>query len=755
MRVCFVSPFPPHRSGIADYTRKLVDILRSRDDVEVHVVAQARDRSPVAFVSYVLSVTLSSWIRTYRAICAARPQIVHLQYDFSSYMLVSFPLFLLLLLLKRRHRIVLVATFHEVGRDIRIFGPLGSLFYNAISRLFDRIYVHTQGSLLCLVESCAVPRARVKVVPHGTFVFSSREDRTAELSGDLETRGKDILLFFGYIYPTKGLETLLRACALLARSGQLGRDFVLLVAGDVKERNGLFKLFEFRNRRYLRRMVALRDELGLSEQVKFIGFVEERNIYSVFRMSDIVVLPYTEVDQSGVLYTALAAQKPVVATRIGGLAETLRDAGVLVAPRNPIELASAIKSLFGDREYYNQVVEKYAEIASTETTEAVAEVLLRDYHDLFKRLRKRGAIIEVSAYFFPHVGGQEMVAKEIAVRLARRGYPVEVLTSSVGCPGPKEFCAPNLRTHYFRNICISHSPIMPGLLARLLRVPGDSILHVHTGQAFVPEVVYIVSRLRHMHYVAHVHLEVQASGRLGFLLPMYKRLMYGPFLRGASAVICLTQVGRVDLCQRYHLDLEKVFVVPNGVGDEFFADGIGDRSSEREVLFVGRLAAQKNVRMLVEAAAFMSGAFTLHIVGDGPEEAALRRLISERHLDNVRLPGRKDGLELIQMYRNASVFVLPSSHEGMPLVLLEAMASGVPVVASDIPEIRELVGDDALLVKEQTAEAYAQAIERVLRDDTLRKRLAEAGVKRAQAFRWERTIDSVVEVFREAGYAFS
>lgn len=748
MKVCIVSPFPPNRSGIADYTRKLVETLRSRQDVQVSVVTQSSPKGSLDYVSYSLSGRLWSWPGFYRAIAATKPDIIHLQYDFSSYMFASFPLFALLWLFKRRHGVPIVATYHEARRDLRLYGWLAAFFYTAVSRILDRVIVHTQDSMTALVGKCGVDRDRVKIVPLGTYVFPSREDKSSELAERYAVRGKRVLLFLGYIYPAKGLEYLLSACARLACSGRVTEDIILLVAGEVKGRDGLFKAFEWRNRNYLKRLMVLRDTLGLADKVRFIGYVRDEDLYSLLRLSDLVVLPYTEVDQSAVLSMALAAHRPVVATRVGGLAETLADAGVLVTPKDSEEIASAVESLLTDGSHYARVSAEYKRISAEQSTETVVERTVQEYREVVSLQAKRPKIVEVSAYFVPHLGGQEQVVKEVSVRLAGRGHPVEVRCSTSGLQEGEAFSAPGVTTRYLKCVHVANTPLMPALISHLLSTAKGSLLHVHTGQAFVPEVVYLVSLVRGLQYVAHYHLEVRPSSRLGVLLPMWKRFVLGPFLRRASAVICLTESGKSQLCRSYGVEQSKVAVVPNGVREEFFVKGAAIDPENRHVLFVGRLAAQKNVRVLAEAVALLSGLCIIDFVREGPEEETLREIAHRRGLRNLRFLGRKSGDELVGLYRQAAVLVLPSSHEGHPLVLLEAMASGVPVVASDIPEIRECVGEAGLLVRDQTPAAFASAIQEVLDNAHLRRTLAEAGIRRAGTLKWENAIDRLEGVFK-------
>jgi glycosyltransferase involved in cell wall biosynthesis len=98
----------------------------------------------------------------------------------------------------------------------------------------------------------------------------------------------------------------------------------------------------------------------------------------------------------------------------------------------------------------------------------------------------------------------EHIAKEISESLAKRGHQVKVFTSDW------EF---------------AHTPIIPSLFFKLLKILKDSIMHIHIAQAFIPEVVYLISKIKKIPYIAHIHGDTKPSGKFGFLLSLYKREM--------------------------------------------------------------------------------------------------------------------------------------------------------------------------------------------------------------------------------------
>jgi glycosyltransferase involved in cell wall biosynthesis len=196
-----------------------------------------------------------------------------------------------------------------------------------------------------------------------------------------------------------------------------------------------------------------------------------------------------------------------------------------------------------------------------------------------------------------------------------------------------------------------------------------------------------------------------------------------------------------------------VATVPNAVGP---APPPADRAElEREweiprgnrlVLAVGRLVEQKNHRLAIHALSEVPET-TLVIAGDGPFHATLERTAEERGVaDRVIFAGvRTDARELMGA---ADAVVLPSRWEGLPLTALEALASGTPLVATNVRGVRELVvdGQDALLVPEEPG-ALAAALRRVLDDPQLSARLAEAGRKVEGAGSDEKLVDGFLRLY--------
>jgi glycosyltransferase involved in cell wall biosynthesis len=362
-------------------------------------------------------------------------------------------------------------------------------------------------------------------------------------------------------------------------------------------------------------------------------------------------------------------------------------------------------------------------------------------------------VVQVAGFYPPHLGGEEVVAQRLAT-LQSRVHDVTVYTSDVGAgDAPRREHAGRLRVVRDRAVRVGNTPVVPRLLARLLRHrPRPDVVHVHGGLAAWPETVRLASRLRGVPYVVHVHLMVRPSSAAGrVLLPAYQRTLYAAFLRQAALVICLTEAMRDEVLHEFGVPPERVAVVPNGVDGQLFRPAPFEGRAADELLFVGRLTPQKNVLAAVDAMAYLSADVTLRIVGDGEQLPQVERRVRELGLGNVRLEGRVGPAALARLYRRATAVLMPSTHEGLPLVLLEAMGTGAPVICSALPELVETGGDAVVRVSRPVPSLLADAARELLGDVERRRRLSAAAQERAARYSWPAVVEAVDELYHRVG----
>lgn len=364
-------------------------------------------------------------------------------------------------------------------------------------------------------------------------------------------------------------------------------------------------------------------------------------------------------------------------------------------------------------------------------------------------------IVQVSPHYPPLLGGLERVVQILATRLAADSdHEVRVLSTNVGAPGaPRRAVEDGVAVTRLRAISAAHTAVAPGLPLALLRIPRDAVVHLHSSQILFPELVWLGCRLRGVRYIVHFHMHVDASGRLGeLILPAYHRHVFGRVLRAAAGVITLTDAQARFVEETYRVAPERISVVPNGVAPEFFHAPRPSGDGPLKLLYVGRLGAQKNVGRLLQALSLATEPVRLRVVGDGELRADLEAQAARLGLtdEQVRFLGRRDGAELIEEYVNADAFVLPSDREGMALVAVEAMAAGLPVLATAVPGNTELLDGIGLLV-EADAHALAKGIDTLAGDAALRGELAARSAAAATRYTWDAAVTAVEAAYDKAG----
>jgi len=208
-----------------------------------------------------------------------------------------------------------------------------------------------------------------------------------------------------------------------------------------------------------------------------------------------------------------------------------------------------------------------------------------------------------------------------------------------------------------------------------------------------------------------------------------------------------------ELAQAFDSKVD-ILVIPNGVDtSRFWLEG--RQWSSPRILSVGRIVHQKGLDLAVTAlGALRDLEWEWRIAGDGPELPHLKeRLAREGLEDRVRFLGWRSAEQLIEEYQAASLFVFPSRHEGMPNALLEAMASGLPVIASSIAGNEELVvsGETGLLVQAEDTNALQAALRLLLNDEQRRERMGRAGHARAaEMYGWSAAASQYREMLQKA-----
>lgn len=365
-------------------------------------------------------------------------------------------------------------------------------------------------------------------------------------------------------------------------------------------------------------------------------------------------------------------------------------------------------------------------------------------------------------------------------RLRDRGHDVEVLASSY--KGLPDHTADGIPVHRFRYFParwerLTHEETAPD---RMRRSPLYAVMPIFFLLGGMRRAWQVARRGRFD--IIHVHWPMPMA-LLGWAARRARRVsmvttFYGielrwvqsrlPFLRWLVRWAARSSAQAVAISTYTARELRKFVDVPIEV-IPYTADfptpaspGARAPNGERAILFVGRLIERKGVAHLVRALSRVRRAVParLVVIGDGPERAALTDVATRAGVaSHVEFRGRVTDEELRRAYASADVFVLPSildarqDTEGLGVVLLEAMNYSVPVVASEIGGITDIVLNErtGLLVPPGDEDALATALTRVLSNPAFARTLADAGRRRLDdAFSWDRIVDRWEEIYRRA-----
>ena len=301
-------------------------------------------------------------------------------------------------------------------------------------------------------------------------------------------------------------------------------------------------------------------------------------------------------------------------------------------------------------------------------------------------------------------------------------------------------------------------------VAEQIRIPlalrRERVMLFHAPHYVLPPLVRCRSVVT-IHDCIHLMFPQYLPGRLALV---YARTSIALASRRATRVLTVSESSKRDILRFVDVPTDKIDVIYNAYDERF---GVEPREEDvirvREryqlhdefVLYAGNVKPHKNLERLIEAFDLVRkrGLDHLKLVLIGDEisrYAALRRAVHSHQLHKyVRFLGYLPEETLAVMYRLAGVFVFPSLYEGFGLPPLEAMASGTPVVTSNVSSLPEVAGEAAVLVDPYRPEAIADGIERVLSDETLRRDLRAKGLARARQFSWEASVTRVREIYGE------
>lgn len=372
-------------------------------------------------------------------------------------------------------------------------------------------------------------------------------------------------------------------------------------------------------------------------------------------------------------------------------------------------------------------------------------------------------ICQVVPYYDPHVGGVESHVQSVGEELVRRGHEVTVVTSLVEGSEREETRGGVRVLRAPQVVNLFNTPLTRGL-GELVDAAEPEIVHSHSPP---PLASFHAARWRARNpgvphvLTYHCDLDIPVAGG-DMVVGAYRRTLGRYTLERADRIVATTSTyARTSRSLWRRRDVD---VVPNPVDVDRFHPGtegkrvreelgVGDRAV---AMFVGRLAPHKGVESFVRAAEF-TGEDVVHlVVGDGPRREALGSLAAQVEGGwKVRFAGRVPHGELPAYYQAADLGVLPSTSrlEAFGIATLEAMASGKPVVVSDIPGVTEVIEEEVtgLLTDPLNPRDLAAKVDRLAGDPELRRRMGARGRERVlERFTTEAVVDRLEELYVDA-----
>ena len=621
-----------------------------------------------------------------------------------------------------------------------------------------------------------VPASRIAVTGTGLrtddYVAQDLRGFRARLLHGLDlTERTKLVLFLGRKTEYKGLDLLIEAIRRL----RVRHEVALLMAGPS---------LPWFDRLY----ASLSDEDRA--RIVDLGIVPHQDKVNLLHLASVLVLPSAFESFGIVFLEAWACGTPVIGSDAGAIPGVVDRGGLLFRAGDAADLAEKIDEVLADDHRAAALADRGRDqLLSRYRWPAIADVVRRAYR---RPARRRLRVLICSNLWPPHViGGAELVAHAQARALAEAGHEVRVFAGRVS-PGSRRHAAVDERgalpttwialwPHDLTNATWDpDAPEVRDAFGRVLDAFAPDLVHMHNvvglAATLVDECrargVPAVMTLHDYWGICFKNTMVKNDGalcrRAGFdCLDCRETLTLGGrstsvvernarVLRSLRAVDRLVAPSR-HLADRYvasGVDADAITVLPNGIDTARFAAG-PDRGEPLTLGFLGYLGAHKGVAHLLRALAerAVPPDVQLRIVGDGEDRGRLESLARELALGaRVTFHGRVPNADVPSMYQRIDALVVPSIWpENSPVTITEAMASSLPVIASDVGGIGELVahGVTGLLVPPGVARALARAIAELRAAPERRREMGRRGRARIEALDLRLQVARLVEVYRE------
>jgi glycosyltransferase involved in cell wall biosynthesis len=625
---------------------------------------------------------------------------------------------------------VVIGSHRQIGD---LLTPLQFGAQSAVFRLCDRVVCNSRAAAVRLIDS-GLTADKIVVIPNAI------PDELFEPAIPAIPREPGMLrvgMMARMNNACKNHPVFLRAAARLA---QKLPNFEVLLVGDGPLRPSLEQLAA---------------KLGLGNRARFLG--ERHDIPEVLASLDVSVLPSLTESSSNSILESMAAGVPVVTTRVGGNPELISDGrtGLLVPPDNVERLAEALELFLTQPGLRAECARRARSVAQTNFSLAQS---CRLYEELYRSLlpaelrrisarqlpgqsrngsrRTRVAIVAASPRW---IGGQGVQA-ETLIRNWQNDPEIEARFIPIDPEFPRGLAwaerIPALRTAL-------RTPLY--LRALWQGLEEVDVFHIFSASYWsfllAPAPAWLMARLRGTRTIINYH-----SAEARDHLSRWRTAL--PILRRADRIIVPSQY-LADVFREFGLEAE---VVPNVVDTNQFR--FRHRGPLRPFLVCTRgFGAYYSVDLVVRAFARVKEVYPearLALAGKGSEEGAIRKLVRELNLGDVEFAGPVARDKIGEYYDQADIFLNASWLDNMPISILEAFASGTPVVSTAPDGIRYLVQNErtGLLCAIGDWQALAENVIRLLREPELASRLAQNAHVESSRYHWTAVRSQWLEVYR-------
>ena len=377
-------------------------------------------------------------------------------------------------------------------------------------------------------------------------------------------------------------------------------------------------------------------------------------------------------------------------------------------------------------------------------------------------------ILLVTHYWLPHPGGIEYLAREQAMRLTQRGHFITAVTSAIGDSRPVSrddgFDVHRIPANNFleRKLGVPYPLFSLALFAHMTRLAEQHDVVLAHSHTFMSSVAAAMAAQR----ARKPLVAIQHNPHIQYPFPLNgvyagADAILGRYTLGSAARLLAVSKHTAAYAQTL-APRKPVEVLYNGVDTQKFTPVSADEKSairqrlglppdEFVALTVRRLFYRNGVDVLIRACALLKDQKDVHVFvgGKGPDRPAMEKFIAENGLANTHLLGFIPDEDLVDYFRAADVFVLPTrTGEGFGLVIAEANACGVPVIATRSGAPEEIVQDGitGLLVPPENPAALADAITQLRRQPDLRREMGRAARLAAEKLDWERNVDQLEQI---------